>query len=62
MPNPPDLANSAHAWYEENAAKFVDTAVIELPFIGMDASQQRLNRFKLSALGDTGSSTSPANG
>jgi len=53
MPNPqPDLAHSAHAWYEENAAKFVDTAVVELPFIGMDAErQERLNRFKLSALG-----------
>jgi ubiquinone/menaquinone biosynthesis C-methylase UbiE len=55
MPNPPDLANKAHAWYEENAAKFADAAVIELPFIGMDAEgQERLNRFKLSALGDTG--------
>src|SRR6478752_5471212 len=53
MPNPPDLASSAHAWYEENAAKFVDTAVIELPFIGMDSEgQARLNQFKLAALGD----------
>jgi len=54
MPNRTDLANSAHAWYEDNAAKFVDTAVIELPFIGMDPEgQARLNRFKLAALGRT---------
>jgi SAM-dependent methyltransferase len=43
--------NSAHAWYEKNAASFANAAVIELHFIGRDARhQERLNRFKLWAI------------
>jgi 2-polyprenyl-3-methyl-5-hydroxy-6-metoxy-1,4-benzoquinol methylase len=46
-----NIQNSAHAWYESNAASFTETDVIELPFIGKDSRyQERLNRFKLWAI------------
>jgi SAM-dependent methyltransferase len=43
--------DTIHRWYQEHANDFLDTDVIEVPFIGMSReAQDRLNRFKLWAV------------